>query len=56
MLHCRGNVFTVPLPNNDWGIHRQTHRLSFDKTQTAQKMTRPKIILLLRVFVAAETC
>jgi hypothetical protein len=30
--------------------HRQTHRLSFDKTRTAQKMTRTTILLLLRVY------
>jgi hypothetical protein len=28
-------VFTELLPSNDRGIHRQTHRLSFDKTKTA---------------------
>jgi hypothetical protein len=26
-IHCRGNVFTEPLPSNDGGIHIQTHRL-----------------------------
>jgi hypothetical protein len=26
-IHCSGNVFTKPLPCNDWGIHIQTHRL-----------------------------
>jgi hypothetical protein len=42
---CRGNVFTELLPSNDRGIHRQTHRHS-----------RPTILLLFRVFVAAGTC
>jgi hypothetical protein len=27
-------------------VHTHTHRLSFDTTQTTQKMTRPKILLL----------
>jgi hypothetical protein len=26
-IHCPGNVFTEPLPNNDRGIQIQTHRL-----------------------------
>jgi hypothetical protein len=26
ILHCRGNVFTEPLPSNDRGIHIQTYR------------------------------
>jgi hypothetical protein len=26
LLRCRGNVFTLLLPNNDRGRHRQTHR------------------------------
>jgi hypothetical protein len=39
-----GNVFTEPLPSNKKGVHRQTHR-----------DMRPTTLLLLRVFVAAET-
>jgi hypothetical protein len=54
-LRCRGNVCTKLL-SNDKMIHRQTHRLSFDKIRTAQKMTSPTIHLLLRVFVATVTC
>jgi hypothetical protein len=50
---CRGNVFTELLPINDRGIHRQNHRLFFDKTRTAQEMKRQTIYLLLRLFVAA---
>jgi hypothetical protein len=38
------------------GTHRQTHRLSFDKIQTAQKITHPKILLLLCIFLIAGTC
>jgi hypothetical protein len=45
ILRYRGNVFTELLPSNDGGIHRQAHR-----------HTRPTMLLLLRVFVAAETC
>jgi hypothetical protein len=26
-IHCRGNVFTEPLPSNDKGINIHTHRL-----------------------------
>jgi hypothetical protein len=44
ILRCRGNVFTELLSSSDRGIHRQTHR-----------HTRPIIILLLRVFIAAGT-
>jgi hypothetical protein len=33
-----GNVFTKPLPSNDGGIHRQTHRLSFDSTNKASRL------------------
>jgi hypothetical protein len=45
ILRCRTNVFTELLPSNNKGIHRKTHTL-----------TRPTIILLLRVFAAAGTC
>jgi hypothetical protein len=55
-LFCHENVFTEPLPSNNRGIHRQTHRLSFDMTRSAQKTTCPSIIQLLCVFFAAETC
>jgi hypothetical protein len=44
-LRCRRNVFTETLPSNDRWIHRQTHRLSFDKTRTLQKTTHPTILL-----------
>jgi hypothetical protein len=27
ILLCSGNVFTLPLPSNDKGIHLQTYRL-----------------------------
>jgi hypothetical protein len=37
------------------GGHRQAHRLSFEKTRTAQKMTRPTVILL-RVFAPMGMC
>jgi hypothetical protein len=36
-------------------IHRQTHRLSFDTTRTADKMICPTMLLLLRLFLAAAT-
>jgi hypothetical protein len=39
-------VFTDLLPSNDGGIHRQTHRLSLDKIQSAQKMEHQTINLL----------
>jgi hypothetical protein len=55
ILRRRGNVFTELLPSNDSGIHRQTHRLSFNKTRTVQKMSRLTILLLSRVFVAEGT-
>jgi hypothetical protein len=42
ILHCRENVSTELLPSNDRGIHRPTD-------------TRPTILLLLRLFVAAVT-
>jgi hypothetical protein len=45
ILHCRGNVFTKLLPSNEKGIYRQTHRHTYSV-----------ILLLLRVFLAAETC
>jgi hypothetical protein len=54
ILLCRLNVFTELLPNNDTRIHRQTHRLYFDKTRTAKKLTRPTIPLQ-RELVAAGT-
>jgi hypothetical protein len=41
ILCCPGNVFTELLTNNDVGIHRHTS---------------PTILLLLRIFVAVETC
>jgi hypothetical protein len=50
-----GNVFTELLLSIDKEIHRQTHRLSFNTTRTAQKMTRSTILLLSRVFIAART-
>jgi hypothetical protein len=50
------DVFTELLPSNDRGIHRQTHRLSLDKTWTAQKMMRLTILLLLCVFVVVGMC
>jgi hypothetical protein len=56
ILRCIGNVFTELLPRNDRGIHRQAHRLSFHKTRTSLKMTRPAILLPLHVFVAAGKC
>jgi hypothetical protein len=43
------------LPSNDRGLHRQTHRLSFDKTRTAYKMRRANNLVLC-VFIAAGTC
>jgi hypothetical protein len=35
---------------------RSSGQISFDTTYIARKTTRPTIILLLRVFVAAGTC
>jgi hypothetical protein len=52
---CRGNVLSEPLHSNDRAIHKRTDRLCFDATWTAQKTTRPIILPLLRVFVAAGT-
>jgi hypothetical protein len=34
ILRYRGNVFTEPLPGNDKGIYKHTHRLSLDTTRT----------------------
>jgi hypothetical protein len=51
-----GNVFTELLLSHDNGMHRQTQRLFFDITRTAQNMTCPTITLVLRVFVAGVTC
>jgi hypothetical protein len=45
----------MSLPNCYLTMQRGIHRLSFDKTQTGEKMTRPTILLLLRVFVVAGT-
>jgi hypothetical protein len=56
IVRCRGHFFTELLLSNDTGIHRRTHRLSFDKTRTTQKMTRLIILLLLHVFVAEGKC
>jgi heme/copper-type cytochrome/quinol oxidase subunit 3 len=55
VLYCRENIFTKLLLSSGGGIHIQTHRLLFDKTQTAQKVTRPTILLLC-VFVAMRMC
>jgi hypothetical protein len=49
---CRPNFFTELLPSNYKEDTQTDHRLSFDTTRTAKKMTRPKILLLFRVFVA----
>jgi hypothetical protein len=54
ILHC--HVSMKLLPSNNRGIHRQTHRLSFDKTWTTQKMTCTIILLLLHVFIVMGTC
>jgi hypothetical protein len=51
ILHCRRNVFI-----KQRRIHRQIQWLSFDRAQTAQKMKRPTVLLLLRVLVALGTC
>jgi hypothetical protein len=51
--HCRGNVFTDPLPTNDRGIYRQTHTLPFDTTRTTQKTSNSSIVEC--VFDAAVT-
>jgi hypothetical protein len=40
ILHCRGNVLTELLPNNDWRTRRQFHRLSFGRTRVAQTSSR----------------
>jgi hypothetical protein len=50
ILRCRGDVFTEPLPSNNRGIYRQTHRPSFDTTRATWEQTRPTILLLC-VFV-----
>jgi hypothetical protein len=42
------------LPSNDEGAYKPT--LSFDMARLAQKMTRPTILLLRRVFFFARTC
>jgi hypothetical protein len=49
------NTWTLTLVPNWLWIHRQTHRLSFDKTWTPKKMTRPTILSLC-IFVATEMC
>jgi hypothetical protein len=46
--------FTEQLPSNDWGIHRQTSRISLCDTNVLE--TSRTILLFLRVFVAARTC
>jgi hypothetical protein len=46
----------VSLPSNDWGIHKQIHRLSCYTTRTACGTTRPTLPLLIRVFIATGTC
>jgi hypothetical protein len=56
IIRCRGNVFIEPFPDNNKGILRQTHRLSFDTTRTAKKMTFPTFLILLHVFIAAGAC
>jgi hypothetical protein len=47
IFFCRGNVFIEPLPSKDGGggYTDKPHRLSFDTTRTAQKTTRPTILL-----------
>jgi hypothetical protein len=46
ILRCRGKVFNELLPSND----RAIHRLFFEKTRAAQKMSRQIILLSLRVY------
>jgi hypothetical protein len=52
ILYCCRNMFTELLPSNDSLIHR----LSCNKTWTAQKMMHPTILLLLHVFIAMGLC
>jgi hypothetical protein len=51
IIFCRVNVFTKLLPSNDRGIYREAHRLSFDKTRTAYKMTCPTSLLYLAFII-----
>jgi hypothetical protein len=41
ILHCCGNIFAELLPSNNGDT--PTHILSFDETQTVQRMTHPNI-------------
>jgi hypothetical protein len=54
VLHWSGNVFIELLPSNDRGIHRSTDSLLI--RLGPHRISRLTILLLLRVFVAAETC
>jgi hypothetical protein len=45
LFYCCGKIFIEPLPSNDRGMHKRTHRHK-----------RPTYIQFLRVFIAVGTC